>query len=105
MSRLTRRLIAAQFLDAATFLWFYAFIGVGVHAERNPLILGLMAVGGIQMVVLVKIAIAAVVGWRADHSGPVSPRYLRLRTIAFSVATASGIVGASMNIASIVRSI
>ena len=99
------RLLLAQSLDAATFAAFYVLIGAGVHAERNPLLIGLMAFGGIQAVVLLKIAIALVVSWRHDHSGPLSPRYLALRTIAVSVATASGIAGAGWNLAAIVSSV
>ena len=52
------RLLLAQSLDAATFAAFYVLIGAGVHAERNPLLIGLMAFGGIQAVVLLKVAIA-----------------------------------------------
>ena len=46
LDRLTLRLFLAQGADVATFLCFYLLVGPAVHAERNPLILGLMALGG-----------------------------------------------------------
>ena len=96
------RLIFAQSMDALTFAVFYLAIGAGVHAERNPLVIALMALGGVQAVVIAKVAFAALIGWRHDHTRkPLSARYLRLRTIAISIATASGIVGAGFNLAAI----
>jgi hypothetical protein len=106
MSRLSRRLVLAQGADALTFTAFYAFVGAASgHAERNPLILALMALGGVQLVGLAKVAVAAYLGWRADRTGPVSVRYASARTIAMSVATASGIAGAGFNLASILNAI
>ena len=46
LDRLTLRLFLAQGADVATFLGFYLLVGPSVHAARNPLILGLMALGG-----------------------------------------------------------
>ena len=97
------RLVLAQALDAFTFAGFYLVIGAGVHAERNPLVTALLAMGGVQFVVLIKVGIAAFVGWRHDHTRrPLSARYVRLRTVAVAVAAASGIVGAGFNLAAIV---
>ena len=45
LDRLTLRLFLAQGADVATFLCFYLLVGPSVDAERNPLILGLMAIG------------------------------------------------------------
>jgi NhaP-type Na+/H+ or K+/H+ antiporter len=103
VSRLSLRLLLAQSADAATYVAFYLFVGTASgHAERNPVVLALMALGGVQAVGLAKVAVAWFLGWRADRRGPVSVRYDRLRTIAMSVATASGIAGAGYNLASII---
>lgn len=114
MSRSSFRLVAAQTADAATFLAFYVFIGAGVHAERNPLILGLMALGGIQMVAFTKVGVSLYLAWRREHpavkprwwSKPItSRRFIWVETVIVSAATASGIVGAGMNTAAIVDSL
>ena len=109
------RLIFAQSLDAATFAFFYIYIGASVHAERNPLILLLMAVGGIWAVAGAKIALAGWVAYRSKKEQKPSRfafvramnRYLpanKLLVIGISVATAAGIVGAGFNTASILNS-
>lgn len=105
MSRQTFRLVAAQSADAVTFLVFYVCIGAGVHVERNPLILGLMALGGIQAVAVAKIGLAALIGWRHDRRVVLSPRYVWFRTVMMSVGAAAGIVGAGFNSAAIISSI
>ena len=106
MTRESFRLVFAQSADAISFAVFYLFIGAGVHAEQNPLVLGLMALGGIQLVAFVKIGVAAIVAHRHDRQDRVlSVRYLRTRTVMMSIATASGIVGAGFNSAAIINSI
>lgn len=105
MDRLAKRLVFAQLLDAATFLWFYLFIGAGIHGEQNPLILALMALGGLQMVAFAKAGLSLAVAWRRKRrTRPLPVWFARLDTIAISTATASGIVGAAFNSASILHS-
>ena len=64
MDRLTLRLFLAQGADVATFLCFYLLVGPSVHAERNPLILALMALGGLAAVGVFKMAVTLVVIYR-----------------------------------------
>jgi hypothetical protein len=100
MSRQSLRLVLAQGADALTLAAFYVFVaGSSPAREQNPLVLGLMAAGGVQLVLLAKVGAALLVGWRADRT----PRATRLRVVAMSVATASGICGAGFNLAAIVR--
>ena len=119
MKRLGTRLIVAQACDAATFLGFYVGVGAGIHAERNPLILGLMGVGGLAAVVGAKMGIVLYVAWRSTRPmgpsrfGPIRrfherhPRVVaahgRVRIIGLSTATASGVVGAAFNSAAIIH--
>ena len=104
MTALIFRLILAEAADALTLAYFYLVTGPGVHAERNPLVLGLMALGGVQLVVLAKIGVAAWIGYHHDHNHkPLASWYVRLRTVAMSVATASAVVGAGFNVAAIIR--
>lgn len=106
MKKLTDRMVMAQAIDAATFLVFYLFIAQGsIHAERNPLILALMALGGLQLVGLVKVGLALVVRHRALKPRVVSRPYAAVRFTMLTLATASGITGAGFNIASIVHSV
>jgi hypothetical protein len=106
-----RRLVFAQAMDALTFVAFYVVVGPSVHAERNPLILGLMALGGIQLVALVKIGLAALVAGRMQR--PARPSRYRLARVAYpglslllvSLAVAGGIVGAGFNTAALVDSL
>jgi hypothetical protein len=103
MDRLTLRLFLAQAADVATFLCFYLFVGSSVHAERNPLILGLMALGGLAAVGVFKMAITLLVIYRYRSPIRIEHRwYAPLRTIAISAATASGIVGAGFNLGAII---
>jgi hypothetical protein len=105
MDRLTLRLFLAQAADVATFLCFYLFVGSSVQAERNPLILGLMALGGLAAVGLFKMAITLIVIYRYRRQVQIEHRwYPALRTIAISAATASGIVGAGFNLGAIIGS-
>ena len=95
-----RRLIFAQAADAATFALFYVLASQSVHAERNPLVLAIMALGGVQLVVLVKIGLA----WRiaAKQGQSYRPSRFRLVRVTYpvlsvfliSLATAAGVVGA-----------
>jgi hypothetical protein len=106
LDRLTLRLLLAQGLDVITVLAFYLLIGAGTHEERNPLILALMALGGLHAVALFKMGVALIVSWRYHHPTRVlSPTFIRVRTIAISVATASGIAGAGFNLGSIIHSL
>lgn len=110
------RLLFAQTLDVVTFLVFYLFIGAGVYEERNPLILFLVALGGVHLVALVKIGVTLLVIRRAGHTPKPSrfgalrsfavrhPRFFpRTLTIMVSAATASGIVGAGFNLGAIIH--
>jgi hypothetical protein len=103
LDRLMLRLLLSQAADVLTFVWFYLFVGSSVHAERNPLILGLMALGGLAAVGLFKMAIVLLVIYRYRRTTTVRHGwYLPLRTIAISAATASGIVGAGFNLGAII---
>jgi len=105
LDRLTLRLLLGQAADAITFVWFYVFVGSSVHAERNPVILGLMALGGLAAVGVFKMGVTLLVIYRYHRAGanPVRHRwFVPLRTIAISAATASGIVGAGFNLGAIV---
>jgi hypothetical protein len=105
IDRLAFRLLLAQVADVATFLAFYAWVGPSVHQERNPILIVLMAMGGLAAVAAFKLGITALVIVRGRRAGAIRRRwYVPLRTIAISAATASGIVGAGFNLASIVSS-
>ena len=101
---MSRALVIACAADALTLLTFYALYGGhSIQAERNPLVLLIVGFVGFQGFALVKIGLAAIVGWRHDHAtGPLSPRYLRARSILMSLAIASATVGALFNTAAIV---
>jgi hypothetical protein len=104
LDRLTLRLFLAQSADVATFLGFYLLVGPSVHAERNPLILGLMALGGLAAVGLFKMLITLIVIYRYRRTtATIRHRwFVPMRTIAISAATASGIVGAGFNLGAII---
>jgi hypothetical protein len=105
LDRLTFRLLLSQAADVGTFVWFYLFVGSTMHAERNPIILALMALGGLAAVGLFKLGITLVVIYRYQRTAKVRHRwYLPVRTIAISAATASGIVGAGFNLGAIIGS-
>ena len=92
-----RLLLLAQSLDAATLALFYALVGPTQQlAERNPLVLALMAVGGIQLVALAKVSVAlvAIRRWQSLRHG----RVLRL---AVALAVLSGCIGAGFNTAAL----
>ena len=106
MKTMLNRMVAAQAIDALTFILFIALFSQGsIHAERNPLILFLVGLGGIQLVGMVKIGLALLVRHRALVPKPVSLNYEATRVTMVTLATASGIVGAGFNLASIASSI
>jgi hypothetical protein len=103
LDRLTLRLLLGQGADVATFLCFYLFVGSSAQAERNPIIVALMALGGLAAVGLFKMGITLIVIYRYHRPGQIHHRwYVPLRTIAISAATASGIVGAGFNLGAII---
>ena len=104
LDRLTLRLFLAQGADVATFLCFYLLVGPAVHAERNPLILGLMALGGLAAVGVFKMLITLIVIYRYRRTTATIRHgwFVPVRTIAISAATASGIVGAGFNVGAII---
>lgn len=103
LDRLTLRLFLAQGADVATFLGFYLLVGPSVHAERNPLILALMALGGLAAVGVFKMVVTLIVIYRYRRTTPVTHGwFVPVRTIAISAATASGIVGAGFNLSAII---
>ena len=104
LDRLTLRLFLAQGADVVTFLCFYLLVGPSVHAERNPVILALMALGGLAAVGVFKMAITLIVIYRYRRATVTIHHrwFLPMRTIAISAATASGIVGAGFNLSAII---
>jgi hypothetical protein len=106
-----RRLIFAQGMDALTFVAFYVLVGPSIHAERNPVVLLLMALGGIQLVALVKVGLAALIAHRMRLPAKPSPHrlvraaYPIASLLLVSLAVASGIVGAGFNTAALVESL
>lgn len=102
MKRLAHRLVLAQGIDVLTFALFFMLVPVSIHSERNPLILVLYGLGGFALVGLVKMGVAVMVAYRASHRPLKHPR---LVTVLMSTATASGIVGAGFNIASLISSV
>lgn len=104
MNRLTLRLLLAQGADVLTFLAFYLLAGGSGHGERNPILLLVMAMGGIWLVGVVKLGITFAVIRRYHRAAVITKRwFVPLRTIAISAATASGVVGAGFNLAAIIR--
>ncbi len=96
-----RLLVLAEALDAATMAAFYWIVGPSEQlAERNPLVLAIMAVGGVQLVGLAKVGLAVV----AERRWPRITHTLALRS-ALVLAVLSGIVGAGANIASLLWSL
>ncbi len=106
-----RRLVFAQGMDALTFVAFYVLVGPSIHAERNPVVLLLMALGGIQLVALVKVGLAALIARRMRRpTRPSSHRFVRVAypvasLVLVSLAVASGIVGAGFNTAALLESL
>lgn len=96
------RLIVAQMIDVATFVAFFVLVTDSVHVERNPLIAAMFAMGGFSLVGLVKIGAASMVAYRSVNQPLARPR---LVIILMAAATASGIVGAGFNTASLIDSL
>lgn len=95
------RVIAAQAADAATFALFMLLVPVSQFSERNPIIAGVYAAGGVAAVAAFKVGLA-VLATRRRESVIVTRRwYGPTRTILLSTAAASGIVGASFNLAAL----
>ena len=104
LDRLTLRLFLAQGADVATFLGFYLLVGPSVHAEKNPLILALMALGGLAAVGVFKMLVTLIVIYRYRRATTTIHHrwFVPVRTVAISAATASGIVGAGFNLGAII---
>jgi hypothetical protein len=93
-------LVLAQSLDAATLAVFYAIAHPAALAEQNPLIVALLALGGIQLVALAKIGAAVLAAWRSRRSNG-----MRLARLAMAAAVISGSIGAGFNLAAIALSL
>ena len=104
LDRLTLRLFLAQGADVATFVGFYLLVGPSVHAEQNPLILALMALGGLAAVGVFKMLVTLIVIYRYRRATTTIRHrwFVPVRTVAISAATASGIVGAGFNLGAII---
>lgn len=92
-------LVLAQGLDAATLAIFYLIAHPTGLGEQNPLVLALMATGGIQLVILAKVGAALLAAWRSQRMGR-----LRVARFAMAAAVVSGSIGAGFNVAAIMLS-
>lgn len=92
-------LVLAQGLDAASLAVFYAIAHPSVLREANPLVLALMATGGIQLVILAKVGAALIAAIRSRRLAG-----MRIARYAMAAAVVSGSVGAGFNLAAIVLS-
>lgn len=101
MLTLTKLLLFAQICDVLTYTIFYALIGPGQFVERNPIILALMTVGGIYLVIVLKIGLPLSIVMRAHKY----VYHTRLITFFIAAGIAAGVVGAGFNMSSIIRSI
>ena len=93
-------LVLAQVLDAASLAVFYAIAHPVALGEQNPLVLALMATGGIQLVILAKVGAAVIAAVRSRRLG----RY-RIARYAMAAAVVSGSIGAGFNLAAIVLAV
>ena len=90
---MTRSLFAAQAADAASFWLLVTLIPAIIVAERNPVVVGLFALGGVAAVVIVKIGLTSFVCWA------VAGRRLHpLTRAAVALATVAGVAGAFANV-------
>lgn len=96
----TGTLVLAQACDAATLCLFYWLGLAGQMQERNPVVVALMAFGGVQLVALVKVGVALLASRRAARNR----RNWRV-SLAVGAATLSGVVGAGFNLAAILSSV
>lgn len=70
MKALAAFLVVGQAFDAVTLIIFMGMVPDGFHlAERNPIVLVLLALGGIQLFLLVKLSISVFVAYRWAFSG------------------------------------
>ena len=90
-------LLLAQGLDAASLAVFYGIAHPAALGEQNPLVLALMAAGGVQLVILVKVGASLLAAWRSRHMAG-----LRIARLAMAAAVVSGSIGAGFNLAAIV---
>jgi hypothetical protein len=89
-----------QVLDAASLAYFYLHLPAGWvgPTERNPVILLLMGLGGVELVILVKLAVTAFIVRRRDrYSRPVTRIGRILFPLIIPLAALSGFVGATFN--------
>ncbi len=98
-------LVLAQALDAATLAVFYLLPHPAYLSEQNPLVVALLALGGVQLVILLKVGVAALVSRRARRYPSFSLRWRVALTTALVAATLSGVIGAGANTAAIVVAI
>jgi hypothetical protein len=98
-------LVMAQLLDAVTLALFYLLPHPASLSEQNPLVAMLLALGGIQLVVLVKVGAAALAARRARRYPSLSLRWRVALSAALVAATLSGVIGAGANTAAIVVAI
>ncbi len=89
-------LVLAQGIDAASLAVFYALAHPAALHEQNPLVLALMATGGIQLVILAKVGAALLAAWRSGRLGG-----MRIARFAMAAAVVSGSIGAGFNLAAI----
>lgn len=89
-------LILAQGLDAATLAVFYLIAHPVGLSEQNPLVLALMATGGIQLVIVAKVGASLLAAWRSRRMGNI-----RVARFAMAAAVVSGSIGAGFNVAAI----
>jgi len=103
--RQVRRLTVALVADGASFAAFALLVGFdGRHIERNPLIAATWALGGVAAVVALKLGVALVYEYRAARfpTLDVGRAWLAGFALASSLALAGTVVGAGMNVASLV---
>lgn len=86
----------AQGMDAASLAVFYSLAHPVGLTEQNPLVLALMAAGGVQLVIMAKVGTALVAAWRSRRLTGT-----RLARLAMAAATISGSIGAGFNLAAI----
>ena len=112
MSAPSFRLVAAQVADGLTFAAYWWLFPARVsYAEQNPLVLGMFALGGVGLVIAVKVGIGAfmaVLYERVRKRPRISRRNhwnMAAITVLMSIGAAVGIAGAGFNLASILFNI
>lgn len=102
-------LVLGQSLDALTFALFHQVAPAEFLAspyEQNPLVVSLLAVGGVALVALVKVGLASLA--YAGATGRIStprlgsatpaPLFLAFRNVLLAGAAMSGFLGAAFNL-------